>query len=158
MTPITSDKTNLIALRGAIKTKLIAEISDRARNNFNTVTSYHKTVIYCTNIIFNYQNITVAGASDDPCSETFAGPFTVSEPEIKHVQDYVSSLPDDYVKIYISLHSYGQYLLSPWGHTDEEFPDNYDDMMGAAKGFADALYRRYQTVFTYGSSSTTLCK
>ncbi|KAL5278978.1 hypothetical protein ACFFRR_003539 [Megaselia abdita] len=99
-----------------------------------------------------------AGASDDPCDETYAGPYPLSEPEIEHVQNYVLPFPDDYFKIYVSLHSYGQYVLSPWGHTSEEFPENYDDMVGAAKGFADALYRRYETVFTYGSSSTVLYK
>lgn len=108
----------------------------------------------------NHKDITftAAGASEDPCDEIYAGPYAVSEPEIEHVQNYLLPFPDDYFKIYISLHSYGQYVLSPWGHTSEEFPDNYDDMIGAAKGFADALYRRYQTVFTYGSSSTVLCK
>ena len=67
------------------------------------------------------------------------------------------SIPENTIQIYVSLHSYGQYVLSPWGHTDEEFPPHYEEMMAVAKGFSDALYRRYQTVFTYGSSSTTLC-
>ena len=66
-------------------------------------------------------------------------------------------MPDDYIKIYISLHSYGQYVLSPWGHT-EELPPDYDAMMHVAKGYADSLKRRYGTVFTYGSSALTLCK
>lgn len=69
-----------------------------------------------------------------------------------------TTIPDDTIKIYISLHSYGQYVLSPWGHTDTELPEHYDLMMHVAKGYADALYRRYNTVFTYGSSATTLCK
>lgn len=68
-----------------------------------------------------------------------------------------NTIPEDTIKIYISLHSYGQYVLSPWGHTDTEFPAHYDQMMHVAKGYADALYRRYKTVFTYGSSATTLC-
>lgn len=106
----------------------------------------------------SFISFTEAGATDNPCDEIYAGPSANSEPEIQHVQNYVSPFPEDYFKVYISLHSYGQYILSPWGHTSDEFPDNYDDMLGVAKGFADALYRRYKTVFTYGSSSTVLCE
>ncbi|XP_001983816.2 zinc carboxypeptidase [Drosophila grimshawi] len=99
----------------------------------------------------------VIGASDDPCSQTYAGPFAESDPEISQLTSYINNhIPDGTIKIYISLHSYGQYLLSPWGHTAEEFPAHYPQMMGVAKGFADALIRRYGTVFTYGSSATTL--
>ncbi|XP_073822191.1 zinc carboxypeptidase-like [Musca autumnalis] len=99
----------------------------------------------------------LTGASDDPCSETYAGPYAESDPEINQMTKFINtSIPEDTIKIYISLHSYGQYVLSPWGHTDTEFPEHYDEMMHVAKGFADALYRRYNTVFTYGSSATTL--
>lgn len=69
-----------------------------------------------------------------------------------------TTIPENTIKIYISLHSYGQYVLSPWGHTDTEFPEHYDQMMHVAKGYADALRRRYDTIFTYGSSATTLCE
>ncbi|KAH8307011.1 hypothetical protein KR044_003180 [Drosophila immigrans] len=105
---------------------------------------------------FNYRWMQI-GASDDPCSEVYAGPSAESDPEISQLTSYINnSIPDGSIKIYISLHSYGQYVLSPWGHTAEEFPEHYPQMMGVAKGFADALVRRYGTVFTYGSSATTL--
>ncbi|XP_037958887.1 zinc carboxypeptidase [Teleopsis dalmanni] len=98
------------------------------------------------------------GASDNPCSETYAGPYAESDVEIKQMLQYINtSIPEDTIRIYISLHSYGQYVLSPWGHT-EDFPEHYPEMMHVAKGYADALYRRFNTVFTYGSSSTTLYK
>ncbi|KAL7734652.1 hypothetical protein ACLKA6_010952 [Drosophila palustris] len=105
---------------------------------------------------FDYRWMMI-GASDDPCSQTYAGPFAESDPEIHQLTSYINnSIPDGTIKIYISLHSYGQYVLSPWGHTADEFPEHYPQMMGVAKGFADALVRRYGTVFTYGSSATTL--
>ncbi|XP_065357624.1 zinc carboxypeptidase [Calliphora vicina] len=101
----------------------------------------------------------LTGASSDPCSETYAGPSAESDQEIKQMLQFINTtIPEDTIKIYISLHSYGQYVLSPWGHTDTEFPEHYDQMMHVAKGYADALYRRYNTVFTYGSSATTLYK
>ncbi|BFF98963.1 zinc carboxypeptidase [Drosophila madeirensis] len=99
----------------------------------------------------------LTGASDDPCTQTYAGPSAESDPEISQLTAYINnSIPDGSIKIYISLHSYGQYVLSPWGHTDTEFPEHYPQMMHVAKGFADALYRRYGTEFIYGSSATTL--
>ncbi|KAH8371495.1 hypothetical protein KR093_007701 [Drosophila rubida] len=105
---------------------------------------------------FDYRWMLI-GASDDPCSELYAGPSAESDPEISQLTSYINnSIPEGTIKIYISLHSYGQYVLSPWGHTAEEFPEHYPQMMGVAKGFADALVRRYGTVFTYGSSATTL--
>ncbi|EDW69192.1 zinc carboxypeptidase [Drosophila virilis] len=105
---------------------------------------------------FDYRWMMI-GASDDPCSETYAGPSAESDPEINQLTSYINnSIPEGTIKIYISLHSYGQYVLSPWGHTADEFPEHYPQMMAVAKGFADALVRRYGTVFTYGSSATTL--
>jgi len=101
----------------------------------------------------------VTGAESDPCSQLYAGPSPESDPEISQLTAYINnSIPEGTIKIYISLHSYGQYVLSPWGHTALEFPEHYPQMMHVAKGFSDALYRRYGTVFTYGSSATTLCK
>jgi len=101
----------------------------------------------------------LVGASANPCTETYAGPYAESDPEIKQMVQFINnSIPEDTIKIYISLHSYGQYVLSPWGHTDEEFPQNYDQMMEVAKGFSTALKKKYNTEFTYGSSSTTLYK
>ncbi|XP_034483135.1 zinc carboxypeptidase [Drosophila innubila] len=105
---------------------------------------------------FDYRWMMI-GASDDPCSDTYAGPSAESDPEIHQLTSYINnSIPEGSIKIYISLHSYGQYVLSPWGHTADEFPEHYPQMMGVAKGFSDALLRRYGTVFTYGSSATTL--
>ncbi|KAH8234601.1 hypothetical protein KR032_000411 [Drosophila birchii] len=99
----------------------------------------------------------LTGASSDYCDETYAGPSAESDVEISQLTAYINnSIPEDTIKIYISLHSYGQYVLSPWGHTAAEFPEHYPQMMHVAKGFSDALLRRYGTVFTYGSSATTL--
>ncbi|XP_023173282.2 zinc carboxypeptidase-like [Drosophila hydei] len=105
---------------------------------------------------FNYRWME-AGASADPCEQTYAGPYPESDPEIRQLTSYINnSIPEGTIKIYISLHSYSQLLLSPWGHTALEFPEHYPQMMGVAKGFADAVVRRYGTEYNYGSSATTL--
>lgn len=57
------------------------------------------------------------GASADPCSETYAGPKAFSEPEAIVVRDLIHSLADR-GKMYLTVHSYGNYLLYPWGYIE----------------------------------------
>ncbi|KAL7740261.1 hypothetical protein ACLKA6_014523 [Drosophila palustris] len=96
------------------------------------------------------------GASDDPCASDYAGPHPFSEPEIKAMSEYLGSIKDK-VNVFLAFHSYSQLLLSPYGHTAEEFPDNFDDMMKVAKAYADAVRALpYGTVYDYGSSADKL--
>lgn len=67
------------------------------------------------------------GASSNPCSDTFAGPSAWSEPETEQLADYLRGLSSE-VKLYLSFHSYGQYLLFPYGHTGEHV-DNYEELV-----------------------------
>lgn len=57
------------------------------------------------------------GASGDPCSQTYAGPKAFSEPEAIVVRDLIHSLADR-GKMYLTVHSYGNYLLYPWGYIE----------------------------------------
>lgn len=50
------------------------------------------------------------GASNNPCSETYAGPNAFSEPETRALSTYYDSMHKN-VSAYISFHSYGQYLM-----------------------------------------------
>ncbi len=78
-----------------------------------------------------------AGSSVNPCDETYHGPSAASEPEIQAIQTYVESLfldmrgpnssdpaPLDTTGILISLHSYGQLVLWPWGNTFTNAPNH----------------------------------
>ncbi|XP_075150951.1 zinc carboxypeptidase-like [Haematobia irritans] len=91
---------------------------------------------------------------NEPCDHWYGGAKPDSEPEVLALQNFINSFPDDYIKMYVPLHSYGNFVLLPYGHTNEIFPPNYDQMMRIAKGFADAAHRRYGTVFRYGSTGT----
>ena len=55
------------------------------------------------------------GASNDPCKETFRGPSAFSEPESRAIRNFLLSGTADF-KLYLTFHSYGQYLLYPWGY------------------------------------------
>ncbi|XP_034100636.2 zinc carboxypeptidase-like [Drosophila albomicans] len=96
------------------------------------------------------------GASDDPCSQVYGGPHAYSEPEIKAMSEFIFSIKDK-VNVLLAFHSYGQVLLSPYGHTAEEFPENYEDLMQVAKAYADAVGTlSYGSVFQYGSVASVL--
>lgn len=55
------------------------------------------------------------GASNDPCKETFRGPAAFSEPESQAIKNFLLSGEADF-QLYLTFHSYGQYLLYPWGY------------------------------------------
>lgn len=98
------------------------------------------------------------GASSEPCSETYAGDVPWSEPETKALADYLTSIQDKF-SVYLSFHSYGQWLLSPYGHTKDEFPENYDDLQEIGSAFVEAIGNMtYGTEYVRGSTASTLCK
>ncbi|XP_034100637.1 zinc carboxypeptidase-like [Drosophila albomicans] len=96
------------------------------------------------------------GASSNPCAEDYGGPNPYSEPEIKAMSDYLNSVSSK-VNVLLAFHSYSQLLLSPYGHTPDEFPDNYNDLLQVAKAYADAVEALpYGTVYRYGSAASVL--
>lgn len=53
-----------------------------------------------------------AGTSDSPCSEIYRGPRPFSEPETLALSQFMRNFTN--VKLYLSFHSYGQYLMFPY--------------------------------------------
>lgn len=69
------------------------------------------------------------GASDNPCSDLFAGPEPFSEPCTKIVSDYILQLnADGNLVAFFTIHNYSQMWLTPYGY-DEIYPDNYDELV-----------------------------
>ncbi|XP_042571804.1 carboxypeptidase A1-like isoform X1 [Cyprinus carpio] len=63
-----------------------------------------------------------AGSSGNPCSETYRGPRANSESEVKAIVDFVKS--HGKLKAYVSIHSYSQMLLYPYGYTHTPAKDD----------------------------------
>lgn len=61
-----------------------------------------------------------ASTSSNPCSLLYKGPAPFSEPEAQAVRDLVSAQRFD---LLISLHSYGDMILYPWGYSTVQAPD-----------------------------------
>ena len=97
-----------------------------------------------------------AGSSTNPCSNIYHGPYPFSEPETKSIAEHVLKNKDN-IKLFISLHSYSQLILTPWGWT-KEHPQTYADLMRVAQVGARALKMRFGTEYDFGPSSNVLCK
>ncbi|HJW90038.1 MAG TPA: M14 family zinc carboxypeptidase [Anaerolineales bacterium] len=78
-----------------------------------------------------------SGSSPFACSETYRGPSADSEPETQFIQSYVAALfpdqrgsndsdaaPADTSGLFITLHSYGRWVLFPWGWGPGPAPNN----------------------------------
>lgn len=55
------------------------------------------------------------GASATPGAETYRGEYAFSEPETQAIKNYVESTKN--ISILLSLHTYSELILYPWGHT-----------------------------------------
>ncbi|TRZ01588.1 hypothetical protein DNTS_010153 [Danionella cerebrum] len=94
-----------------------------------------------------------AGASSNPCSETYRGPSAHSEPEVKAIVDFVKSHSN--FKAFVSIHSYSQMLLYPYGYTRTPAKDQAE-LHELARKAVTSLQSLYNTRYTYGSIITTI--
>ncbi|XP_067446725.1 carboxypeptidase A1-like [Thunnus thynnus] len=94
-----------------------------------------------------------AGASGNPCSETYRGPSAHSESEVKSIVDFVRSHGN--IKAFISIHSYSQMLLYPYGYTRTPARDQVE-LHNLAKRAITDLASMYGTRYRYGSIITTI--
>uniref|UniRef100_A0A8C1J3V1 Carboxypeptidase A1 n=1 Tax=Cyprinus carpio TaxID=7962 RepID=A0A8C1J3V1_CYPCA len=93
------------------------------------------------------------GASSNPCSQTYHGPSVHSEPEVKAIVDFVKS--HGKLKAFVSIHSYSQMLLYPYGYTRTSAKDQVELHELARKAVSE-LQSLHNTAYTYGSVITTI--
>ncbi|XP_074489773.1 carboxypeptidase A5 [Sebastes fasciatus] len=93
------------------------------------------------------------GASGNPCSETYRGPRAHSESEVKSIVDFVKSHGN--FKAFVSIHSYSQMLLYPYGYTRTPVRDQAELDNLAKKAITD-LASLYGTRYRYGSIINTI--
>jgi len=108
------------------------------------------------------------GSSTNPCDETYRGPSAGSEPETKAIEAYMRSIftdqrgpadsdpaPLDATGLMISLHSYSELVLYPWGGTSSPAPNEAGlRTLGRKFGY----FNRYdvtQSIGLYPTSGTT---
>ncbi len=99
----------------------------------------------------------MGGSSDKPCSDIYAGVSGNSELETKAVVAAINKKAGQW-DAFLSLHSYGNWWLSSWGHSAEERPDDYQDLIDKEEIGAQAIKNQGGSVFKVGSSASLLCK
>ncbi|KAF9873081.1 zinc carboxypeptidase a [Colletotrichum karsti] len=104
---------------------------------------------------FNWQ--LPGGASTSPCSETYKGQAAGDTPEMVALKAYTDRLAaGNGIKLFIDWHSYGQYILLPYGYDCNARAANHARQMTLAGNTATTVAQAYGTRFTYGPSCSTL--
>uniref|UniRef100_K7GIR4 Carboxypeptidase O n=1 Tax=Pelodiscus sinensis TaxID=13735 RepID=K7GIR4_PELSI len=96
------------------------------------------------------------GASQNCSSLTFCGMAPESEPETKAVARFIEERKSD-VLCFLTIHSYGQYILTPYGYKTD-LANNHQELMEAGEKAAVALKEKHGTNFTVGPTSSILYK
>ncbi|KAL6429927.1 hypothetical protein ACFW04_007640 [Cataglyphis niger] len=96
------------------------------------------------------------GASKDICRDTYSGAKPFSEPETDAIRNFFEISSANF-KAYLSFHSYGQYILYPWGY-DKRLPPDYVDLDKVGREAAMAMKKAggSASVYTVGNSATIL--
>ncbi|CAG0879345.1 unnamed protein product [Cyprideis torosa] len=90
------------------------------------------------------------GASSDPCSPVYAGPFAESEPEVRAVRDLILELnSDNSLAIMLTIHSFYQAWMAPWGFK-YEIPEDLDEMLAVLKAAVSAVKNTHGMEYKHG--------
>lgn len=109
------------------------------------------------------------GSSDFACDITYHGSGPGSEPETQSIEQYIQALfpdqrgPNDSDPapitaqgVFISLHSYGELVLFPWGYTTSPSPNNAGlQTLGRKFGYANGYQVCTGPNCLYSTSGTT---
>ncbi|CAC5419667.1 CPA2 [Mytilus coruscus] len=87
------------------------------------------------------------GSSGQSCSDTYRGNSALSEPETAALNDAVQTTN---TVAFISIHSYSQYILLPWGYQSSK-PSDYNTLLRIARSAEAELESYYNTAFLVGT-------
>ncbi|KAI3366065.1 hypothetical protein L3Q82_009893 [Scortum barcoo] len=94
------------------------------------------------------------GVSADCCSNIYCGSHPVSEPEAQAVTYFVGTRKEDFL-CFLTIHSYGQLLLVPYGHPNFT-ASNYNELMEVGLAAAEAIWKVHGKNYTVGASPDVL--
>lgn len=94
------------------------------------------------------------GASDSVYSDTYRGPYGASEEEIKALQDFVNK---NKIQTVIDIHSYGNMILFPWGHTNQptEWNQIYEEVGNEINKAVGGKYWVSQSIKLYPTTGSS---
>jgi hypothetical protein len=103
--------------------KATKDLSDHVRKNRHTYANQkdcHPSQIG-VDLNRNYPFMFAAddeGSSNDPCSLLYRGPEAFSEPETRHIRDFLLAWTN--IKIAVNLHAYGNLFIVPFNFDSAE--------------------------------------
>ncbi|MEZ4866506.1 MAG: M14 family metallopeptidase [Caldilineaceae bacterium] len=111
----------------------------------------------------------MGGSSSNACSDTYHGPSAASEPETQAVEHYAAAIfpdqrgpaitdpaPADAEGVFITLHSYSELVLFPWGYTTDPAPNKTAlETLGRKFGYFNGYQVCTGPACLYGTSGTT---
>ncbi|XP_043965885.1 carboxypeptidase O [Gambusia affinis] len=110
---------------------------------------------YGTDLNRNFDaNWGTIGVSSDCNSNIYPGRGPISEPEAQAVTYFVGSRKEDFL-CFLTIHSYGQLLLIPYGHPDFT-ASNYDELMKVGEEAAEAIWKVHGKKYRVGTSPAVL--
>uniref|UniRef100_U5EVJ7 Putative carboxypeptidase b n=1 Tax=Corethrella appendiculata TaxID=1370023 RepID=U5EVJ7_9DIPT len=94
------------------------------------------------------------GSSHRECDEIYHGKTAFSEPETQIVREILEKY-ENRCKFYLTLHTYGNYLLYPWGYTSD-LPETVADLDEVSQAGAAAIRKATGTKYQVGTSTNVL--
>ncbi len=87
------------------------------------------------------------GASNDPDSDIYHGPFAFSEPETAAIRDYIFTDPN--MVAHVDFHSFSQLILYPWGYTETLVPEpDYSFFVSFSQFLSDTILSVHGEFYT----------
>ncbi|KAK7937198.1 uncharacterized protein PG986_014066 [Apiospora aurea] len=99
------------------------------------------------------------GSSTNPCSQTYRGAAPGDSPENAGLDAFMRQVRDRQgIKLYIDWHSYGQYLLFPFGYAETLYAPELGKWTKAASMISETIRDSSDaaTTYTFGASGATL--
>ncbi|XP_035685603.1 carboxypeptidase B-like [Branchiostoma floridae] len=95
------------------------------------------------------------GASPDPCSDIYHGRSPVSEPEVKGVSEFILQRRGA-IQAYLSLHSYGQLWMYPYGYNATKTPTDIKEHVKLSEIATAAIRRVNGKQYRHGRATDVL--
>ncbi|XP_077503073.1 uncharacterized protein LOC144113694 [Amblyomma americanum] len=96
-----------------------------------------------------------AGTSGHPCSDIYRGAQAFSEAESRAIRDAILELGSR-TKGYVTVHSYSQLLMVPYGHGRGTYTRDYADQIASARAVSRAIQIRSGVYYQVGTISSLL--
>lgn len=99
------------------------------------------------------------GASIDPCSQVYRGEAPSDTPENQGMDAFMRKIRDEQgIKLFIDWHSYGQYILFPFGYKETLYAPELGKWTKASSIMSEVIRDSSdaKTTFTFGPSGATL--